>query len=78
IGSPSKWRTFFAGKSSIVFHPGLRLTPVAHGFWVIAVVPCLLYCFLADHSLETCEKIYKAHTRNVLVALAFWNQVGSE
>ncbi|KAJ7800025.1 hypothetical protein B0H14DRAFT_2197483, partial [Mycena olivaceomarginata] len=46
--------------------------------WVIAVVPYLLYCFLADHSLETCEKIYKAHTRNVLVALAFWSQVGSE
>ncbi|KAF8215851.1 hypothetical protein K438DRAFT_1914743 [Mycena galopus ATCC 62051] len=40
-------------------------------YWVIAVVPYLLYCFVADHSLATCQKIYKA-------ALALWNQVGSE
>jgi hypothetical protein len=42
-------------------------------YWVIAVVPYLLYCFVMDHSLETCQKIYK-----VPVALAMWNQVGSE
>ncbi|KAJ7204336.1 hypothetical protein GGX14DRAFT_460036 [Mycena pura] len=42
-------------------------------YWVIAVVPYLLYCFVMDHSLETCQKIYKAP-----VALALWNQVGSE
>ncbi|KAJ7459091.1 hypothetical protein B0H11DRAFT_2060397 [Mycena galericulata] len=42
-------------------------------YWVIAVVPYLLYCFVMDHSLETCQKIYK-----IPVALALWNQVGSE
>ncbi|KAJ7754952.1 hypothetical protein DFH07DRAFT_822267 [Mycena maculata] len=42
-------------------------------YWVIAVVPYLLYCFVLDHSLETCQKIYK-----IPVALALWNQVGSE
>ncbi|KJA28378.1 hypothetical protein HYPSUDRAFT_697811 [Hypholoma sublateritium FD-334 SS-4] len=42
-------------------------------YWVITVVPYLLYCFVADHSLETCQRIYK-----IPVALAMWNQVGSE
>ncbi|KAF8808162.1 hypothetical protein BYT27DRAFT_7099218 [Phlegmacium glaucopus] len=42
-------------------------------YWVITVVPYLLYCFVVDHSRETCEKIYK-----IPVALAMWNQVGSE
>ncbi|KAF9469843.1 hypothetical protein BDZ94DRAFT_1278975 [Collybia nuda] len=42
-------------------------------YWVITVVPYLLYCFVVDHSLATCERIYK-----IPVALAMWNQVGSE
>ncbi|KAF7303188.1 hypothetical protein MKEN_01282500 [Mycena kentingensis (nom. inval.)] len=42
-------------------------------YWVIAVVPYLLYCFVLDHTLETCQKIFR-----VPVALALWNQVGSE
>ncbi|KAK7058437.1 hypothetical protein VNI00_002071 [Paramarasmius palmivorus] len=42
-------------------------------YWVIAVVPYLLYCFVLDHSRETCERIYRYP-----VALAMWNQVGSE
>jgi len=36
-------------------------------------VPYLLYAFVNNHSLETCQKIYK-----IPVALAMWNQVGSE
>ncbi|KAF8910175.1 hypothetical protein CPB84DRAFT_1672890 [Gymnopilus junonius] len=40
-------------------------------YWVIVVVPYLLYCFVVDHPRETCERIYKA-------SLAMWNQVGSE
>ncbi|KAJ7786654.1 hypothetical protein B0H16DRAFT_1756396 [Mycena metata] len=44
-----------------------------HSYWVIAVVPYLLYSFVMDHSLEVCQKIYK-----IPVALALWNQVGSE
>ncbi|KAH9997753.1 hypothetical protein BJV74DRAFT_768181 [Russula compacta] len=42
-------------------------------YWVITVVPYLLYAFVNNHSLETCERIYK-----IPVALAMWNQVGSE
>ncbi|KAJ8523347.1 hypothetical protein ONZ45_g209 [Pleurotus djamor] len=42
-------------------------------YWVIAVVPYLLYCFVMDHSLETCQRIFR-----IPVGLALWNQVGSE
>ncbi|KAA1467941.1 hypothetical protein DENSPDRAFT_833119 [Dentipellis sp. KUC8613] len=42
-------------------------------YWVIAVVPYLLYAFVINHSVEECQRIYK-----VPVALAMWNQVGSE
>ncbi|KAI0049259.1 hypothetical protein FA95DRAFT_1516207 [Auriscalpium vulgare] len=42
-------------------------------YWVISVVPYLLFSFVTDHTMETCEKIYK-----IPVALALWNQVGSE
>ncbi|KAI0068075.1 hypothetical protein BV25DRAFT_514286 [Artomyces pyxidatus] len=42
-------------------------------YWVISVVPYLLYAFVINHSMEECERIYK-----IPVALALWNQVGSE
>ncbi|KAJ7070725.1 hypothetical protein C8F01DRAFT_391880 [Mycena amicta] len=42
-------------------------------YWVICVVPVLLWVFVMDHSQETCEKIFR-----LPVALALWNQVGSE
>ncbi|GLB35860.1 putative expressed protein [Lyophyllum shimeji] len=42
-------------------------------YWVIAVVPYLLYCFVVDHPLATCQKIFR-----IPVALAMWNQVGSQ
>ncbi|KAF5388590.1 hypothetical protein D9757_004688 [Collybiopsis confluens] len=42
-------------------------------YWVIAVVPYPLYVFVLNHSWETCERIYR-----IPVALAMWNQVGSE
>ncbi|KAF8634974.1 hypothetical protein AX15_000697 [Amanita polypyramis BW_CC] len=42
-------------------------------YWVITVVPYLLYCFVIDHPISTCRKIYK-----IPVGLAMWNQVGSE
>jgi Family of unknown function (DUF6533) len=60
-------------------------------YWVIAVVPYLLYSFVMDHSLETCQKIFRVSITIILrdsfglsiflqipVALAMWNQVGSE
>ncbi|KAJ7269400.1 hypothetical protein B0H12DRAFT_1095610 [Mycena haematopus] len=68
ISLPREWR--FVWKT--------HWTPVKMAYlfcryWVISVVPALLYCFVADHTRETCQKIYK-----VPVALALWNQVGSE
>lgn len=42
-------------------------------YWVIAVVPYLLYVFVTNHTEAECQKIYR-----IPVALAMWNQVGSE
>ncbi|KAI0274971.1 hypothetical protein BC834DRAFT_850543 [Gloeopeniophorella convolvens] len=42
-------------------------------YWVISVVPYLLFAFVNNHSFEACQRIYK-----IPVALAMWNQVGSE
>ena len=60
-------------------------------YWVIVVVPYLLYAFVTNHTQEVCEKIYKVsshcrpnampylrHFAQIPVALAMWNQVGSE
>ncbi|TFK30935.1 hypothetical protein FA15DRAFT_580312, partial [Coprinopsis marcescibilis] len=64
-----------------------RWTPVKLAYlfcryWVITVVPYLLYCFVVDHPRATCEKIFKAGWLTMYpqipVALAMWNQVGSE
>jgi hypothetical protein len=40
-------------KPSDAAHPNI------HRYWVITVVPYLLYAFVNNHSLETCERIYK-------------------
>ncbi|KIY73477.1 hypothetical protein CYLTODRAFT_485330 [Cylindrobasidium torrendii FP15055 ss-10] len=42
-------------------------------YWVIIIGAYLIFCFVGNHSLETCQKIYR-----IPVALAMWNQVGSE
>ncbi|KAI0685785.1 hypothetical protein BC835DRAFT_1289383, partial [Cytidiella melzeri] len=42
-------------------------------YWVIAVVPYLLWAFCTNHTIEECEKIYC-----IPIALAMWNQVTSE
>lgn len=40
-----------------------KIDPISHlsiyRYWVITVVPYLLYAFVINHSLETCQKIYK-------------------
>ncbi|KAJ7109882.1 hypothetical protein C8R44DRAFT_842378 [Mycena epipterygia] len=70
--TPVKMAYLFCRQVAHRFHPH-QLTSLMNSYWVIAVVPYLLYCFVMDHSLETCQKIYK-----IPVALALWNQVGSE
>ena len=54
-------------------------------------MPYVLFSFVSDHTMETCEKIYKvlSHYIHVVplsnllnsqapVALAMWNQIGAE
>lgn len=59
-------------------------------YWVIAVVPYLLYAFVTNHTEAECQRIYKVSKvhisrrlflkprHKIPVALAMWNQVGSE
>ncbi|GJE87697.1 hypothetical protein PsYK624_037800 [Phanerochaete sordida] len=42
-------------------------------YWVLAVVPYLLWAFCTNHTVEECERIYR-----IPVALAMWNQVTAE
>ncbi|KAI0756567.1 hypothetical protein C8Q80DRAFT_1264608 [Daedaleopsis nitida] len=42
-------------------------------YWVLAVVPYLLYAFCTDHPLDYCERNFR-----IPVALAIWNQVAAE
>ncbi|KAI0937193.1 hypothetical protein AcV5_005150 [Taiwanofungus camphoratus] len=42
-------------------------------YWVLIVVPYLLWAFCSNHPLSTCQRIYK-----IPVSLAMWNQVSAE
>ncbi|TFK56715.1 hypothetical protein OE88DRAFT_1730177 [Heliocybe sulcata] len=68
ISLPREWR--FVWKS--IWTP-VKVAYLFCRYWVIATVPYLLYCFVMDHTIERCQSIYK-----IPVALAMWNQVGSE
>ncbi|KAJ8593213.1 hypothetical protein M405DRAFT_786229 [Rhizopogon salebrosus TDB-379] len=68
ISLPREWR--------FIWKTGWTPVKVAYLFcryWVMAVVPYLLYAFVTNHSEAECQKIYR-----IPVALAMWNQVGSE
>ncbi|KAI0800834.1 hypothetical protein C8Q74DRAFT_447854 [Fomes fomentarius] len=72
------WDWFFGLQREWRFIWTTNWTPVKVAYlfcryWVLAVVPYLLYCFCADHTLEVCERIFK-----IPVALAMWNQVAAE
>ncbi|KAF8140557.1 hypothetical protein EV363DRAFT_1151677 [Boletus edulis] len=68
ISLPREWR--FIWKTT--WTP-VKIAYLFCRYWVIVVVPYLLYAFVTNHTQEVCEKIYK-----IPVALAMWNQVGSE
>ncbi|KZT30879.1 hypothetical protein NEOLEDRAFT_1126534 [Neolentinus lepideus HHB14362 ss-1] len=68
ISLPREWR--FVWKS--LWTP-VKVAYLFCRYWVIATVPYLLYCFVVDHTAVRCQSLYK-----VPVALAMWNQVGSE
>ncbi|KZT74948.1 hypothetical protein DAEQUDRAFT_14666 [Daedalea quercina L-15889] len=42
-------------------------------YWVLITVPYLLWAFVVQHPLETCEKVYR-----IPVMLAMWNQAAAE
>ena len=82
-----------ASSFHVLVYP-LTLFDFLFSYWVLAVGCFLLYCFVNDHSLELCLKIYKVgvrhhprreypreftcYTTQIPVALAMWNQLGSE
>lgn len=68
ISLPREWRFIWKTQWTPV-----KLAYLFCRYWVITVVPYLLFCFVVDHSRVTCERIYK-----IPVGLAMWNQVGSQ
>ncbi|KIM82359.1 hypothetical protein PILCRDRAFT_785956 [Piloderma croceum F 1598] len=68
ISLPREWRFIW-----LTHWTPVKMAYLFCRYWVMAVVPYLLFCFVVDHSQATCAKIF-----NIPVALALWNQVGSE
>ncbi|EJF67084.1 hypothetical protein DICSQDRAFT_164921 [Dichomitus squalens LYAD-421 SS1] len=72
------WDWFFGLQREYRFIWKTSWTPVKVAYlfcryWVLAVVPYLLYAFAVNHTEETCQRIFK-----IPVALAMWNQVAAE
>ncbi|KAL5535985.1 hypothetical protein ACEPAF_4079 [Sanghuangporus sanghuang] len=42
-------------------------------YWVLLVMPYILFIYVTNHSWEDCQKLYRSP-----VALAMWNQAGAE
>ncbi|KZV62244.1 hypothetical protein PENSPDRAFT_618164 [Peniophora sp. CONT] len=42
-------------------------------YWVLLVLPWVLWCYAVDHDQNTCNHVYRSP-----VALAMWNQAGAE
>ena len=51
----------------------IKITYIMCRYWVLTVVPYLLYVFCVNHSSQTCQRIYR-----IPVILAMWNQAGAE
>ncbi|KAL4246963.1 DUF6533 domain-containing protein [Abortiporus biennis] len=68
LGLPREWR--FIWKTS--WTP-VKFSYIFCRYWVLAVIPYLLWAFCTDHTWDECEKIFK-----IPVALAIWNQVSAE
>ncbi|OBZ68376.1 hypothetical protein A0H81_11628 [Grifola frondosa] len=68
FGLPREWRFIWKTDWTPV-----KIAYLFCRYWVLAVVPYLLWSFCVNHPIETCERIYK-----IPVALAMWNQVAAE
>ncbi|KAI0784734.1 hypothetical protein C8Q75DRAFT_778697 [Abortiporus biennis] len=65
---PREWRFIWKTPWTTV-----KVSYIFCRYWVIAVIPYLLWAFCTDHDLEECEKIFQ-----IPVGLAMWNQVSAE
>ncbi|GBE77625.1 hypothetical protein BKA93DRAFT_825417 [Sparassis latifolia] len=65
---PREWRFIWKTNWSPV-----KIAYLFCRYWVLTMVPYLLFCFCVDHPWETCQKIYR-----IPVSLAMWNQVAAE
>ncbi|PCH34042.1 hypothetical protein WOLCODRAFT_141940 [Wolfiporia cocos MD-104 SS10] len=68
LALPREWR--FIWKTS--WTP-VKVAYLFCRYWVLAVVPYLLWAFVVNHTLEECKNIYR-----IPVALAMWNQASAE
>ncbi|KAI0684127.1 hypothetical protein BC835DRAFT_1422565 [Cytidiella melzeri] len=76
VSSDVEGRMYEHAKPQAIWKAHWTLVKVAYllcRYWVIAVVPYLLWAFCTNHTVEECEKIYC-----IPIALAMWNQVTSE
>lgn len=74
-GRQSRSHTCSVGASSFV--PSFFISQCfTHSYWVLAVGWFLLYCFINDHSLETCQRIYKVQVALIRFSIQtdrFWS-----
>ncbi|KAH9950928.1 hypothetical protein B0H21DRAFT_408752 [Amylocystis lapponica] len=68
IALPREWRFIWRTNWTPV-----KISYLFCRYWVLAVVPYLLWAFCANHTLETCQRVYR-----IPVSLALWNQVAAE
>ncbi|OCH96427.1 hypothetical protein OBBRIDRAFT_718231 [Obba rivulosa] len=68
FGLPREWRFIWRTSWTPV-----KIAYLFCRYWVLAVVPYLLWAFTVNHPWETCERIYR-----IPVGLAMWNQVAAE
>ncbi|KAG9019820.1 hypothetical protein FRB90_005968 [Tulasnella sp. 427] len=68
VSLPREWRLIWKSQWSVI-----KVLYLLCRYWVLLVVPYVLWVFTQDHSLEACMKLYKSP-----VALAMWNQLWAE
>ncbi|KAG8904380.1 hypothetical protein FRC00_013996, partial [Tulasnella sp. 408] len=68
VSLKKEYRLIWQSKWSVI-----KVLYLLSRYWVLFIFPYVLWCYVEDHSLETCQKIFKSP-----VALAMWNQLWAE
>ncbi|KIO21505.1 hypothetical protein M407DRAFT_28897 [Tulasnella calospora MUT 4182] len=68
VSLKKEYRLIWQSKWSVI-----KVLYLLSRYWVLFVFPYVLWAYTQDHSLETCQKLYKSP-----VALAMWNQLWAE